>query len=582
MSAQIVTRAPFRIRVAFIIVLGIGCVLAGRLFYWQIYQWDKLSGLGASQRTFDSRIPARRGEILTRDGLVLAADVYLYTISVSPQGIANPDDFADELSPILKLPREKILEKLNSSAGSVILARDVPVDVGTAVQDFKNQMGSKRPDLGLANLQIQAKAARQYPARTLAAQVVGYVNVERRAAYGVEQFKDGDLRGIDGTIRGTGNALHDDWIPFDLATSEAPVNGADVILTIDSGMQRIAEAELEKGVKEARAEGGSLIVLDPKTGNILAMAVYPTADLNAYYDPANTGRYSNSAVSAQYEPGSVFKVITTAAGLDAGTLSPGTFFDDSGTLSFGGIVVYNHDHIAPGHVTLTEVLKQSLNVEAAKISIGLGVDRFYQYVRKFGFGVPTRVELAAEASGDVKSAGDGRWRDADLATNSFGQGIAVTPLQMAVAIAAVANQGRLMRPHVIQEIRYANGQVLKIEPEVVRQAVRPQAALALTQLLADSVVGESTSKAIVPGYTIAGKTGTAQIPIFGALDPRWTIASFVGYLPADDARFLILVKLDKPQSSEWGSQVASPVFASVAKQLVSRVGLPPDSVRLAK
>jgi cell division protein FtsI/penicillin-binding protein 2 len=576
MSVQASRRASWRVHFAFLVLCVIAVFLAMRLFYWQILQWEKLSALAKRQQTTDASIPARRGDIRTRDGLTLATDVFLFTISTSPKGIPDPMAFARIFAPVLKQTPEAIVAKLKVDSGSVVLARDAPLEVGTAVQDLKNRLLLTQPELGLVSLQIQKRAARQYPAKSLAAQVVGYVNAERRPASGIELFKDGDLRGIDGLYHGAASALRNDWIPFDLPSTEPAVNGADIVLTIDSGIQRIAETELARGVRDSRATGGSLLVLDPKTGDILAMAVYPTADLNLYYDPANISRYTNSTISAQYEPGSVFKIVTLAAALDAGTITPSTTFDDDGSFPFGGITVRNHDNLAPGRVTLTDVMRQSLNVEAAKISVGLGVERFYQYVSKFGFGSRTRVELAAEAEGDVKSAGDGRWRDADLAVNAYGQGIAVTPLQMAAAVAAVANQGRLMRPHVIREIRYPNGQVAKTEPQPVRQAVRPETAQTTTRILMDSILGESDNKAAVPGFRIAGKTGTAQIPVFGAFDPRWTIASFVGYLPATDPRFVILVKLDRPQTSEWGSQVASPVFAAVAKQLVGLAAIPPD------
>ncbi len=579
MSAVSFDRGPIRIRLAFLVIALVSAFLAMRLFYWQILQWDKLSALARRQQTTDATIPARRGDIRTRDGLTLATDIFLFTISASPQGIPDPAGFAKTLAPALKQTPEAIIGKISVKSGSVILARDAPLEIGTAVQDLKSRMIVEHPELGFASLLIEVKPSRQYPARSLAAQIVGYVNAERNPAYGVEQFMDGELGGVDGVYHGAANALHNDWIPFDLPDSEAPINGTDIVLTIDSGIQQIVETELAKGVKDSRATGGCLIVLNPKTGEVLGMAVYPTADLNAYYDPANTGRYSNAAVSAQYEPGSVFKIVTLAAALDAGTVTTATTFDDNGTFEFGGITVHNHDNLAPGRVTLTDVMRQSLNVEASKISVGLGVERFYEYVRKFGFGALTGIELAAEAGGDVKSVGDGRWRDADLAANAYGQGIAVTPIQMALSIAAVANQGKLMRPHVIREVRYASGKTVRTEPQPVRQVIRPETAQTVTRILADAILGESGNKAAVAGFRVAGKTGTAQIPIFGTFDPRWTIASFAGYLPADDPQFVILVKLDRPQTSEWGSQVASPVFASVAKQLVTVAGLRPDGAR---
>ena len=574
MSAQGLSRAPLRMRAALIVLMTIGVLLGARLFYWQIVRWDDLSQRATDQRDYDTVLPARRGDILTSDGVLLAKDVFLYTISISPKGLRAPEQIAADLAPILGQTRDTLLAKLKTDANSVVLARDVPASVGDAVIDYKNRVN-------LFSMSVTAKPTRLYPNGSFAAPIVGIVNAERNAAYGIEQFKDSDLRGTDGKIHGASNALNDP-IPFDVPTNIPAVDGATIVLTIDSGMQRIVEQELANAIRDSKSVSGSIIVMDPKTGAILALAVYPTADLNKFFDPANQGKYANQVIGAQYEPGSVFKIITAAAGLDAGVITPNTCYEDSGSIYIGGSTIKNHNDIAPGHVCLTDVLRQSLNVEATKIAISLGTERFYQYVQRFGFGARTRIEQAGEAAGDVKQVGDGRWREIDLGTNSFGQGIAVTPLQMIASVAAVANQGKLMRPYIVKSIQPANAkQPMETTPEVVRQVIKPETAKTLTKILADAILGESGNKAIVPGYTIAGKTGTAQIPIAGILDPRWTIASFVGYLPADDPRFVILVKLDKPQSSEWGSQVASPVFATIAKQLVVQAGLPPDNVRLA-
>ncbi|MDE3088395.1 MAG: penicillin-binding protein 2 [Chloroflexota bacterium] len=573
MSGQTLSRAPTRLRAALLVILAVGLVLAARLFYWQIIRWDDLRQRAAKETHLNTIIDARRGAILTSDGLVLAEDIFVYTISVNPKQIDKLDDLARQLAPILGRSSDSLLTRFRTEPAPITLAKDAPATVGEAVEDLQNQDG-------MAGLAVTSRRVRVYPGGSFAAHLVGFVNTQRAAANGVEQFKDGDLAGVAGNLSGASDALHE-VIPFDPPTNTPPIDGADVVLTIDSAMQRIVEAELANAIRDSGAPSGLIIVLDPKTGAILALAVYPAADLNAYFEPANQPKYTDTAVSAQYEPGSVFKIITIAAALDAGTVTPGTFFDDAGSIYVGGRTIKNHNDIAPGRVSLTDVLRLSLNVEATKMSVGLGAERFYQYVRSFGFGTPTRVELAGEVAGLVKSVGDGRWRDADLATNSFGQGISVTPLQMITAVAAVANQGKLVRPYIVQELRTSNGKVLKTNPEVVRQVIRPETAQTLTRLLADAIVGESSNKAVVPGYRIAGKTGTASIPIPGGYDPVKTIASFVGYLPADDPRFVILVKLDKPQSSEWGSQVASPVFAAVAKQLVLLAGLPPDAVRLS-
>ena len=568
------SRAPVRIRIALVIILAVGVLLAARLFYWQIIRWDEMLAKADSQRNFIVTIPAKRGDILTSDQVLLAKDVYLYTISVATKMVRDPQTLAAELAPILGQSRDVILGKLKSTDQTVYLARDVPASIGEAATDYKNRAKQYA-------LTIEYKPVRLYPNGQLGAALIGLVNSQRKAAYGVEQFKDSDLSGTDGRVHGSSSVLNDP-VPFDLPTNIPATDGATIWLTIDSGMQRIVEQELANAIRDSKAESGSIIVMDPKTGAILALAVWPTADLNKYFDPANQDKYANQTISAQYEPGSVFKIITTAAGLDAGVITPNSCFEDSGSIYLGGRTIKNHNDIVPGHVCLTDVLRQSLNVEATKIAISLGTERFYQYVQRFGFGARTRIEQAGEVAGNVKQVGDGQWREVDLGTNSFGQGIAVTPIQMIASVAAVANQGKLMRPYIIKAIQPANAaQPMETAPEVVRQVIKPETARTLTKILADAIIGESSNKAIVPGYTVAGKTGTAQIPIAGILDPRWTIASFVGYLPADDPRFVILVKLDKPQSSEWGSQVASPVFASIAKQLVVQMGLPPDHIRLA-
>ncbi len=575
MSAQILPRAPARMRLALMAVFAVGLVLAARLFYWQIVRFDDLSKRATVETTTDTKIQARRGSIMTRDGQLLAEDSYVYTIKVDPQQVdpSERSPLASQLAPILKQSAESILTQIITDSSSVVLAHDVPAFEGEAALELEQQ-----PDV--IGLDVTSRRVRVYPGGAFAANVVGFVNTEDNAANGVESFRDTDLRGVDGSLSGAGDALHD-MIPFDLPTSQSPVDGADITLTIDAGMQRVVETELANAIRDSRSTSGSIIVMDPQTGAVLALAVWPTANLNDYYNPVNLPRLNNPTVSAQYEPGSVFKIVTTAAALDAGTVSPGTYFDDDGSVYVGGQLIKNHDHLAPGHVSLTDVLRMSLNVEAAKMSVGLGADRFYQYVHGFGFGALTRIDLADEIAGTVKSVGDGRWHDADLGTNAFGQGISVTPLQMITAVAAVANQGKLMQPYITQQIRYSNGNIYNATPTVVRQVIRPETAQTLTRILADAIIGESSNKAIVPGYRIVGKTGTASIPIPGGYDPVNTIASFAGYLPADDPRFVILVKLDKPQTSEWGSQVASPVFASVAKQLVEMSGLPPDSVRLA-
>jgi len=567
-------RAPVRLRAALGVVWLVGLFLAARLFWWQIVEMDTLTTRAGEQLKYHSPIPARRGDIVTADGTLLATDVFLYNVIATPKDLPDSEQVARKLAPILGQPYDTLLAKLRAREANVVLAQDVPQTVSNAVQSLKRELKLT------GGLGVEGALRRVYPANAFAAQVVGFVNLMRQPASGIEYKFDAELRGTDGAITGISNALRN-IVPSDVPTIKPAIDGARITLTLHSGIQRIAEAELASAVRAARATGGTIIVMEVKTGAILAMASYPTADLNAFRDPANKDKYTNPAISAQYEPGSVFKIITTACALEAGTVNANSVFEDFGPIIIGGGEIKNHDNLKPGRVSLTDVLRMSLNVEAAKMSVGLGAGRFYECVRQFGFGAVTHIELAGEAAGKVKSVGDGEWREVELATNAFGQGIAVTPLQMITAVSAVANQGKLMRPYIVQEVQPANGKARVTPIQPVRAVIRPETAQTLTKILADAIIAESNNKAVVPGYRIAGKTGTAQIPIVGMLDPEWTIASFVGYLPADDPRYAILVKIDKPQTSEWGSQVASPVFASVAKQLVSLVGLPPDSVRAA-
>ncbi len=576
MSAQSLPQSPARLRLALYALAAVGVILAVRLFYWQIIEWDKLNALALKQQTIKTEIPPHRGRIRTSDGLLLAADHYLYSIRVNSKMTRDPQDqikIGGELAAILGQPIGTVMGKLQADKPDW-LVRDVSAQTGEAIIALKEKYR-------LTNLDVEMRLTRFYPAGSLAGPVVGFVNVERKPSSGIEAYMNMPLSGKPGKLNAVGDAMRD-VIPFDVQTNVAAEDGAEIILTIDATMQRIVETELANAIRSTRATSGCVIVLDPQTGAVLAMAVWPSADLNAYFESANQDKYKNTAVSALYEPGSVFKVVTLAAALDARTVTPATVFEDIGYIDFGGVRTKNHDEQAHGRVTLTDVMRQSLNVETVKMSVGLGAERFYQYVRDFGFGSITRVEQMPEMPGEVKAPGDGVWRDVELATNAFGQGLSATPLQMVRAIAAVANQGKLMRPYIVKEVREANGRRTVTQSQLVRQVVRPETAQIVTRILSDSIIAESSNKAIVPGYRVAGKTGTSQISGIGGYEKTGTIASFAGYLPADDPRFVILVKLDRPQSSEWGSQVASPVFAEVAKQLVALIGLPPDHVRIGK
>jgi len=582
MAAQILARAPTRMRIAFYILIALGLLLAVRLFYWQIVRWDYLSGLAKDQQTLSRSIPAPRGKILTRDGFILAQDIYLYNISISLSGLSKKAEdrqkFVSQLAPLLKQSPEMILAKLNSKTDTVSLAKDVNVDIGGPILDLKNRFANT----GEFNaITIESRPVRQYPAGAFIAPVIGFVNAERKPANGVELFNDVRLRGKPGVVRGAANALHDEVIAYDLESNLAPVPGSDVTLTIDAGIQRMLESELNGAIRNLGAADGCAIVMDAKTGAILALASLPTADLNQYFDRANEGKYANSCTATPYDPGSTFTMITAAAAMDAGTVAASTTFDDNGSFFVGSYTAKNHNDLAPGKVSLVDVFRQSLDVEAAKMSVGLGAERFYQFLKQFGLDTLTRVEIAGESQGELRTIGDGKWRESDLGKNAFGQDVGVTPIQMISAVSVLANQGRLAKPYIISEIRAAEGGITRTNPSIVRQTLRPETARGITNLLADAVNGDSNNKAIVPGYRIAGMSASSPYPVLSLVDPRIVIASYVGYFPADDPRYVILVKLDKPRADDASWQIAAPVFASIASKLAAITGLPPDVVRQA-
>ncbi len=561
----------------------LGLSLAVRLYYWQIIERDRMSMLADEQQTINVSIAARRGTILTRDEVVLAQDIYLYTISVSPSGLSKRADkrqeFISQVAPLLRQSPETILAKLNSNENLVVLAKDVGVDIGGPIVELKNRLASKNTDFN--SLVVEFRPARQYPAGAFAAPLIGFVNAERHAANGIELFKDADLKGSDGLLRGAGNALHDEVIPYDFAAHIPATPGANLTLTLNAGIQMAVEAELSNGIRDLRATGGCAMIMESRTGAILAMASLPTTDLNRYFDRANESKYVNSCTATAFEPGSIFTMITAAAAMEAGTTTLSTMFEDNGSFLVGGFAVKNHNDVAPGNVSLVDVFRQSLDVEAAKMSVGLGAERYYQFLKQFGFGSTTRIEIAGESAGDLKRVGDGRWRESDLGRNAFGQGISATPIQMIAAANVLANQGKRMKPYIINEIRASDGTITRTVPNDARQVIRPETAQSVTRLLEDAVNGDPSNKGIVPGYRVAGMSASAPFSLLSLADPKIVTASYLGYLPADDPRYVILVKLDKPQTDDASWQAAAPVFANIAKQLVMITGLPPDSVRLS-
>jgi len=496
-------------------------------------------------------------------------NAFEYEVTASPKAIKeveDPQEVANHLSPLLDLSLEELVSVLDSDKPYALLRKRVSKEVGDAIAS-----------LDFAGIYLEPKLRRKYPDGGLAAHLLGFVNLDSDGGYGLEGYYDLLLKGASNILEGRAY-YRGEAVPYVFPQLPLPQDGTHLVLTLDRNIQYLVEQELARAVVQYQADGGTIIVMNPKTGAILAMANYPSYDPNRFFE-VPMALYLNPAVSGQYEPGSVFKIITMAAGLDAGIITPDSTFYDSGEITVGGITIWNPDRRAHGLVGMADILAYSLNVGVAYVSTSMGEETFYAYLERFGCGDHTGVDLEGEVAGTVKLPGSEEWHESDLGTNSFGQGIAVTPLQMITSVAAVANRGLMMKPYVAERIVGDQG-VIVTQPTEIRQVISPQTAEQLTDMLVKAVE-RGTELALVPGYDIAGKTGTAQIPVGDHYDPQLTIASFVGYAPADDPQFIALVKIDKPRLDPWGAEVAAPVFKIIAERLFVLLGIPPDGVRLA-
>ncbi len=562
------------------VLLGLAVI---RLTYLSFYAPEDALGVQA----LELRLEARRGRILDRNGAVLAMDTPRYQVVLEYPPVASGGDperrsrwlqrVDSLLSPLLGLSVQEAARGWPDRWWQFPVAREIPEDLARVI-------AQRVEEAGLWGVRVMPYWRRVYPEGSLLGPVVGFVlfapdhrGVEgRRGGGGVEKAYDAFLSGKPVILRVPVDA-EGRPVPLKEEALAEPEPGGEVVLTIDRTIQAIAAEELAQGLQESGAQRGDVVVLRPRTGEILAMVSLPAFDPNR---PETLDRDArNPAVQDLYEPGSVFKILTMAAALEAGVVQPETRYLDQGCVEFGGAPICNWDRDrypgGRGWLDMTELLIYSRNVGAAYLARLLGPERFYAALHAFGIGEPTDVDLPYEAVMRVRAYGDPDWRESDLGRQSFGQAVSVTPLQMAVAVSAVANDGLIMRPFVVQEVRTREG-VRRTEPRIRRRAISVQTARTLREMLA-AVIEREAIRARVPGYRMAGKTGTAQIPTAVGYDPHGTIASFVGFGPVEDPQVLILVKLDRPRRSPWGSEEAAPVFARIAARILPLLGVPPSA-----
>lgn len=514
------------------------------------------------------RLPAERGVIYDRDGVPLAFNVLQYEIGVSPNLVTDPARIAQELGLILNLDESEIYERIILPIPWVLIERPVSADLGQQILDLEE-----------ISITINPLSSRAYPQGVLAGPIIGFVigsnDNNTRGVLGVEANYNVELAGnpLDQTVS---------TIPFDIpdTAGASSQRGRDIVLTIDRDIQYWMEYELAQGVEQYQADGGVIIVMDPRNGEILAMAQNPTFDPNNFAEVEDDNELTNLAISSVIEPGSVMKVITVAIGLETGAITPEWTYNDTGLFEIGGVEIVNWDRNAYGVVDVRGLLVNSLNIGATTVALETTRDPFYAYMQDFGFGSPTRIDLTGEEAGILRVPGDPNWNEADFASNAYGQAISVTPIQMISSVAGIANDGLIYQPHLMRYI--VDGEEIRESRPRVNRVISADTANIVTDMMV-SVVNEGATFAQIPGYTVAGKTGTGQIasPLgYEAGFPGQTLASFVGFFPADDPQVVVYVMLDRPRSSQYGSQTAAPLFRSVAQQLALLLGIPPDDVRL--
>jgi cell division protein FtsI (penicillin-binding protein 3) len=514
---------------------------------------------------YTERIESDRGKIYDRNGNPLAVNTRSYKVSISPNLVSDPARTASQLAAILNRDELELFELLQGNDA---------FPLGTVEPEVWRQIN----DLNLYAIPAPGRVQRRlYPQGTLASQVVGFVfdvGEDARGAYGVEAYYHQQLAG---QVR-----EHEvSNLPFELPEDLSELQGgADLVLTIDRDIQFLAESELQRAILETGAEGGSIIIMDPRNGDILAMASWPTFDPNAYWE-VDPGTWGNPAIGTVYEPGSIFKVITVAAALEADVITPEWTYNDQGIYEIGGIVIRNWDREAHGISDTTQVLVQSLNVGAATIAWEMGLETFYPMLLDFGIGQLTRVDLQGEEAGLMRTPNDmtGEWSESDLGTNSFGQGLSVTPLQMLTAINAIANDGLMMQPRVVYQM-IDGDDIYPSRPTTLGRPISAETANIVTEMMVAVVRDGLDASAQVPGYAIAGKTGTAEVSdVVGYLSDQF-IMSFVGFLPADDPQVSVLIKLDRPTNGQrWASEVVAPVFSRLTSRLVILMEIPADHIR---
>lgn len=542
-----------------LLLCGFGVVLF-RLVTLQVLQAAELTVKADRQHQKTVSLEGARGTILDRHGKVLAMNMEVPSVFGVPAALESPGKTARNLSPVLRVSTGELERKLRQDRGFVWLARKLDPEQGRRLER-----------MSMEGIGVVMEGRRFYPKGPLLSHVLGFAGMDGEGLEGIERRYESHLHGEKRVTVLQRDALGRTVFPKGVA-EQSPAPGHSLVLTIDEVIQYITEKELEDAVTRAHAKSGTMIVLDPQTGALLALAISPRFDPNAVA-ALGPDRWRNRALTDAYEPGSTMKAIVAAAAIEEGVMKPNTMvFGENGRMPIANTVI--HDHEKMGWVTFSQVIQKSSNIGAAKTGMALGDQRLYRYLQAFGFGQRTEIDLPGEAGGLVKNPRE--WGRRSVASISMGQEIGVTPIQMVSAIGAIANGGVLMKPYVVSEVRDAQGRVLKqMLPQVKRRVISPETARTVTTILEGVVTDGTGGKAAIPGFRVAGKTGTAQKidPRTGAYSATQFVGSFVGFAPADHPRLAMIVVIDEPHGEAWGGTVAAPVFRRVGEQVLNYLGV---------
>ncbi|MEC7641371.1 MAG: penicillin-binding protein 2 [Nitrospinota bacterium] len=563
-------RQLFRNRLVLVCgLLGLFAIaLFGKLFYLQILQYEELLAQSEKQYQRTITIFSGRGKIYDRKYKELAANLEVESVYANPQEIKDKAFVAGRLSVVLNLDRGQVLRKLSSKKSFIWIKRKC---------DLRET--AKLKQLHLTGIDFISEHKRFYPRRELAASLIGFAGLDNQGLAGTEHFYDALLKGgafrkvIKKDARGRN-------IRFSGKSPELTQKSSDVVLTIDNVIQFLTEHHLGQQVQKYRAKGGMAVVMNPNSGEIYAMASLPLYNPNNYAAyPAHL--WKNPVVTDSFEPGSIFKPVLVAAAIEAGTAGPNDiFFCENGAYKIGETRIGEADNHQFGWLSLRKILVKSSNIGAVKVAQKLGKNRFYEYIKKFGFGEKAGIDLPGETAGQLRDVS--KWSRLSLASISFGQGIGITPVQMVAALSAIANGGNLMRPHLTKSFRRNGETIQTFEPFVLKRVISANTSRQMVEILKEVVKSGTGTQAAIPGYEVAGKTGTAQK--FDTQTQAYSktafTSSFAGFVPADSPQLAILVTIDEPKNVYWGSVVAAPVFREIAKQALRYLNVPSNEERV--